>query len=120
MNGKIEKNNLSMVEDIKIPHCYKSCGFESIINYSMHHFSDARECGYGKARLIKYTREEPWEFFKNFINDRTHCGCTNTIALLQKQYGNPHVMLSSYRKEIKWMQPLKPGVLQHFRDCSIS
>ena len=28
-DGKIEKkkNNLSMVEDIKIPHCYKSCGF---------------------------------------------------------------------------------------------
>ena len=27
-DGKIEKkNNLSMVEDIKIPHCYKSYGF---------------------------------------------------------------------------------------------
>ena len=26
-DGKIEKNNLSMVEDIKIPHCNKSCGF---------------------------------------------------------------------------------------------
>ena len=113
--AKLKKNNLSMVEDIKIPHCYKSCGFERIINYSMHHFSDVCECGYGKARLIKYTRGEPPGFFKNFINDRAHCGCKNTIVLLQKQYGNPHIMLSSHRKEIKWMQPLKPGVAAAFQ-----
>ena len=29
------------------------------------------------------------------------------------QYGNLHTMFSSYRKETKLMQPLKPG------DCSI-
>ena len=67
------------------------------------------------TRLIKYTRGEPLGFFKNFINDRAHCGCKNTIVLLQKQYGNPHIMLSSHRKEIKWMQPLKPGVAAAFQ-----
>ena len=35
------KKNLSMVGDIKIHCCYKPCGFERIINYSLHHFSDA-------------------------------------------------------------------------------
>ena len=40
------KNNLSMVEVIKIPRCFKPHGFERTINYSLHHFSDARECGY--------------------------------------------------------------------------
>ena len=67
------------------------------------------------TRLIKYTRGEPQELVKHFINDRADCGYKNAIALLQKQYGNPHTMLSSYRKEIKLMQPLKPGDAAAFR-----
>ena len=43
------KNNLSMVEDIKIPRFYRPLGFETIINYSLNHFSDANECSYGQA-----------------------------------------------------------------------
>ena len=61
------------------------------------------------TRLIKYTRGDPRELVKYFINDRADCGYKNAIALLQKQYGNRHTLLSSYRKEIKLMQPLKPG-----------
>ena len=67
------------------------------------------------TRLIKYTRGEPREFVKHFINDRADCGYKNAIALLQKQCGNPHTMLSSYRKEIKLMQPLNPGDAAAFR-----
>ena len=59
------------------------------------------------TQLIKYTRGEPRELVKHFINDRADCGYKNAIALPQKQYGNPHIM-SSYRREIKLMQPLKP------------
>ena len=40
--------------------------------------------------------------------------CKNAIAL-QKQYGNPHIMLSSYKKEIKLMQPLQVGDATSFR-----
>ena len=47
------------------------------------------------TRLINYTRREPGEFVKHFINDRADCGCKNAIVLLQKQCGNPHFMLSS-------------------------
>ena len=67
------------------------------------------------TRLIKYTRGEPRELVKHFINDRADCGYKNAIALLQKQYGNRHTLLSSYRKEIKLMQPLKPGDAAAFR-----
>ena len=47
------KNNLSMVEETKIPRRYKPRGFERIINYSLHHFSDASECGYGQATYLR-------------------------------------------------------------------
>ena len=67
------------------------------------------------TQLIKYTRGEPRELVKHFINDRADCGYKNAIALLQKQYENPHTMLSSYRKEIKLMQPLKAGDAAAFR-----
>ena len=67
------------------------------------------------TRLIKYTRGEPRELVKHFINDRADCGYKNATALLQKQYGNRHTLLSSYRKEIKLMQPLKPGDAAAFR-----
>ena len=51
------KNNLSMVEEIKIHHCYKPRGFERIINYSLHHFSDASECGYGQATYLRMVND---------------------------------------------------------------
>ena len=60
------------------------------------------------TRLIKYITREPQELTKHFIYDRADCGYKNAIALLQKQYGNPHTMLSPYRKKINLMQSLKP------------
>ena len=67
------------------------------------------------TQLIKYTRGEPRELVKHFINDRADCGYKNAIALLQKQCGNPHTLLSSYRTEIKLLQPLKAGDAAAFR-----
>ena len=51
---------------------------------------------------------------KNLVNDRTDCGYKNAKALLQKQYRNPHTILSSNRKMIKLMEPLK---LEHVPAC---
>ena len=45
------------------------------------------------TRLIKYTRGEPRELVKHFINDRADRGYKNAIALLQKQYGNRHTVV---------------------------
>ena len=59
------------------------------------------------TRLIKYTKGEARELIKHFINEKSELGYDNAMDLLQKQYGNPHTLLTSYRKEIKQMTPLK-------------
>ena len=44
------------MEDIKIPRC-KLLGIDRIINYSLYHFSDANECGYGKATYLRMVND---------------------------------------------------------------
>ena len=36
------------------------------------------------TRIMKYTRGEPQELVKHFINDRADCGYKKAIVLLQK------------------------------------
>ena len=36
-------------------------------------------------------------------------GYDTAITLLSKKYGNPHLLLGFYRKEIKSLAPVKPG-----------
>ena len=40
------------MEDIKIP-CFIDHGLKRIINYSLHHFSDAREYVYGQVTYLR-------------------------------------------------------------------
>ena len=61
------------------------------------------------TRLINLTSGEAKELVKPFIHDRPECGFANAMGLLEKQYGNPHKLLASYRKEIKQMTKIKPG-----------
>ena len=61
------------------------------------------------TRLINLTSREAKELVKPFIHDRPECGFANAMRLLEKQYGNPHKLLASYRKEIKEMAKIKPG-----------
>ena len=53
------------------------------------------------TRLINLTSGEAKELVKPFIHDRPECGFSNAMSLLEKQYGNRHKLLASYRKEIK-------------------
>ena len=87
------------------------------LNVNVSRFSWQEDYPRGRltTRLIKYTKGEPRELVKHFVSDRADCGYKNAIALFQKQYGNLHTMLSSYSKEIKLMQPLKPGHAAAFR-----
>ena len=41
------KNTLIAMENISIPRFYKSTDFGQIVEYTLHHFSDASETGYG-------------------------------------------------------------------------
>ena len=67
------------------------------------------------TRLINLTSGEAKELVKSFIHDRPGCGFANAMRLLQKQYGNPHKLLESYRKEIKQMTKIKPGDAAAYR-----
>ena len=58
--------------------------------------------------LINLTSSEA-KVVKPFIHDRPECGFANAMRLLEKQFGNPHKLLASYRKEIKQMTKIKPG-----------
>ena len=41
----------------EIPHCYKPLGFERIINYLLHYFSDAGECDYGQTTYLRMVND---------------------------------------------------------------
>ena len=47
------KRQLASLEDIKLSTCYKPENFGKIVDYSLHHFSDASEVGYGQASYLR-------------------------------------------------------------------
>ena len=111
-----EGNRNQYMKMIMLQKCYQSWGESNQHNkliWNKIQDSVGKKIHYPRGRLttrlIKYTKGDPRELVKNFVSDRAVCGYKNAIALLQKQYGNLHTMLSSYGKEIKLMQPLKPG-----------
>ena len=65
--------------------------------------------------MINLTSGEAKELVKPFFHDRSHCGVANTMRLLEKQYGNPHKLLASYRKVIKQMTKINPGDAAAYR-----
>ena len=67
------------------------------------------------TRIIQYTRGEAKYLIKNFINNRPEYGYDNAMAVLHRQYGNPHTLLSSYRREVRQMVNLKAGDATTFR-----
>ena len=61
------------------------------------------------TRLIKFTTGEARELIKYCIQLPRNRGYQHARPLLERTYGNPHKMLSSYRKEIKEWSPLCKG-----------
>ena len=51
------KNTLVAMENINIPRCYKPTDFSHIVEYTLHHFSDASETGYGQASYLRMINE---------------------------------------------------------------
>ena len=62
------------------------------------------------TRLIKFTIGEARELIKHYIQLARNRGYQHARPLLERTYGNPHNMLSSYRKEIKEWSPLCKGL----------
>ena len=67
------------------------------------------------TQLIQYTRGEAKDLSKNFINERPEYGYSNAMVVLQRQYGNPHALLSSHRTGVRQMVPLKAEDATVFR-----
>ena len=67
------------------------------------------------TRLIKLTDDEAKDLLKHCIHLAPDIGYDTVITLLNKRYGNPHLLLASYSKEIKSLAPVKPGDTMGFR-----
>ena len=65
--------------------------------------------------LIKFTDGEAKDLIKHFVHLTPNIGYGAAITLLNKRYGNSHLLLASYRKEIKSLAPVKPGDAVGFR-----
>ena len=61
------------------------------------------------TRLIKYTDGEPKEMIKPCIQQPANIRYKNARSLLKQKYGNPHIIIAGYRKEIKAWPQLKPA-----------
>ena len=67
------------------------------------------------TRLIKFTDGEAKDLIKHYLHSTPDIGYNTAIMLLNKRYGNPHLLLLSYRKETKSLSPVKPGNAMGFR-----
>ena len=59
--------------------------------------------------LIKFTDGEATDLIKHCIHLAPFIRYDTAIMLLNKRYGNPLLLLASYRKEIKSLALVKPG-----------
>ena len=66
------------------------------------------------TRLIKFTTGEARELIKHCIQLPHNRGYQHARALLERTYGNPHKILSSYQKEIKEWSSLRFGNAKGF------
>ena len=53
-----EKSNLGKLNSIKIARCFKPKNFGNVKGYSLHHFSDASDIGYGQASYLRMVNED--------------------------------------------------------------
>ena len=51
-------------------------------------------------KLLKYTRRETRHMIKHCLQEPSYIGYTHAQGLLRQRYGDPHIVLASYRKEV--------------------
>ena len=67
------------------------------------------------VRLLKYTRGEAHDLIKHCVQEPLYMGYSHAQQLLRKRYGYPHIILSTYRKEVRNWPKLKFGDAKGFR-----
>ena len=66
-------------------------------------------------RLMKYTRGEAHDMIKHCLQEPSYIGYTHAQGLLRQRYGDPHIVLASYRKEVRNWPKLTFGDAKGFR-----
>ena len=66
-------------------------------------------------RLLKYTRGEAHDMIKPCLQEPSYTGYTHAQGLLRQRYGDPHIVLTSYRKEVRNWPKLTFGDAKGFR-----
>jgi hypothetical protein len=51
------RSQLPLLEQIRVPRCFKPANFGKVISTSLHHFSDASQTGYGQCSYIRFVNE---------------------------------------------------------------
>ena len=67
-------------------------------------------------RLLKYTKGEAHDLIKHCVQEPAYMGYSHAKGLLRKRCGDPHIILSSYRKEVRNWPKLKFGDAKGFRE----
>ena len=65
-------------------------------------------------RLLKYTRGAAHDLIKHSVQEPSYMG-SHAQQLLRKRHGDPHIILSTYRKEVRNRPKLKFGDPKGFR-----
>ena len=66
-------------------------------------------------RLPKYTRGEAHDMIKQCLQEPSYTGYIHAKGLLRQGYGDPHIVLASYRKEVRNWPKLTFGDAKGFR-----
>ena len=61
------------------------------------------------TRLIKYTAGDAKELIKNCIHNQSRDCYDIAKKLLQRKYGNPYVIIASYKKELSTWSQIRSG-----------
>ena len=67
-------------------------------------------------RLLKYTKGEAHDLIKHCVQEPSYMGYSTAKGLLRKRYGDPHIILSSYRREVRSWPKLRFGDAKGFRE----
>ena len=57
------RNDLYLLNEVKVQRCFKPSGFEELKSVELHHFSDASTSGYGQCSYVRLVNQ----------NDEVHC-----------------------------------------------
>ena len=95
------KPDLDIFSGDPLEYCYFKASFREVVETTV---PDQR----GRlTRLIKYTAGDAKELIKHLVHANPKKCYDMAVELLDKEYGNPHLLSCSYIKELRQWEPIK-------------